>query len=132
MITCSVLRCQLPGSAFVVGRRMSDGFREAYLCQAYVCGEHKTMIEAGCRWELQEDYVLLEPDLPPMLEGWSAHSSVGTEGIRLRLETSASSPPFEVFLTPDDARKLALIIGPPTGAMWSPAFWEGRTGSEED
>jgi hypothetical protein len=126
MITCSVLRCQSSGSTFVVGKRMNNDFHETYLCEAYVCGEHKAKIEAGCRWELQEDYVLMEPDLPPMLEGWSALASVGTEGFKLTLETAGCAKPFEVFLTPDDAKKLALIISPPPATRLGPGLSQRR------
>jgi hypothetical protein len=57
----------------------------------------------------------MEPDLSPRLEGCSAVATVGTEGVRLTLETTGCSQPFEVFLTPSEAKRVAACISPPPG-----------------
>ena len=108
MINCAVLRCQDPGFSFVTGGHKSRDFYEAY-----VCAGHKALIEAGYPWDMHGGHVLMGQDMAPTLERWSARASVGTEGFTLTLESADHIKPFEVFLSPADARMLAAFINAP-------------------
>jgi hypothetical protein len=101
MITCSVLRCQNPGSGFVTGGRKRRDFHEAY-----VCAEHKARIDSGSHWDIQDTHVLMDQDLAPALERWSGRDSMGTPGYTLSFEAPGQDKPFEVFLTPADVKYL--------------------------
>lgn len=106
MINCSVLRCTNPGSAFVAGtQNLTVGYHEAY-----VCAEHKTLMDAGTPWDMQERYVLMGHDLAPVLGNWSARPSAGSNGFTLRLEIAGQIKPLEVFLTLTEAKTLAAFI----------------------
>jgi hypothetical protein len=89
------------------------------------------MIEAGLRWELHEDCVLMEPDVAPRLESCSATAGVGTEGVRLTLTAAGSSAPFEVFLSPETAKELSAFLSPAPAIRPAPGSSFGRTDSEE-
>lgn len=106
MLPCPVLRCINPGAAFVVSNQDSvGGYREAY-----VCVEHKAVIDAGSPWYMEGHSVLIGEDIPPVLETWSARPSVGCEGFTLTLHVAGHREPFEVFLTPAGAKTLAVFI----------------------
>ncbi|WP_285249840.1 hypothetical protein [Pseudarthrobacter sp. fls2-241-R2A-168] len=106
MVTCSVLRCTNPGSAFTVGsQRLVPGYHEAY-----VCAEHKALIEAGAPWDMEGNLVLMGMDLAPILANWRARPSVGSEGFTLTLEIAGQIKPVEVFLMPSEARTLSSFI----------------------
>lgn len=108
MIICSVLRCTNPGSAFVFGNQnAAAGYHEAYLC-----GEHKAIVDAGAPWDMDERNVLMGRDLAPVLKHWSARPSVGSEGFTLTLEIDGRLKPVEFFLKPTEARTLSKFIGP--------------------
>ncbi|MDQ0871073.1 hypothetical protein QFZ70_003546 [Arthrobacter sp. V1I9] len=112
MINCSVLRCTNPGSAFVAGtQNLTVGYHEAY-----VCAEHKTLIDAGTPWDMQERHVLMGHDLAPVLGNWSARPSTGSNGFTLRLEIAGQIKPFEVFLMPTEAKMLSTFISAANGA----------------
>ncbi|MFC9772087.1 MULTISPECIES: hypothetical protein [unclassified Pseudarthrobacter] len=106
MITCSVIRCRKPGTAFAVG----SGNGPTDYREAYVCAEHQDMIDAGAPWDMQDRFVLMGQDLPPVLATWSARPSVGSEGITLTLEATGQIKPFEVFLMPSDAKSLSEFL----------------------
>jgi hypothetical protein len=106
MLFCPVLRCTKPGAAFVVG---SQGLEGCYR-EAYVCTEHKAVIDAGLFWYLEEHSVLIGSDIPPVLESWAARPSVVAEGFTLTLRVAGHTEPFEIFLTPAEARTLAVFI----------------------
>jgi hypothetical protein len=111
MITCSVLRCTNAGSAFLVGNQnLVAGYHEAF-----VCAEHKALIEAGSPWGMEERYVLLGRDMAPVLQTWSARPSAGSEGFTLTLEIANQAKPIEVFLTSSEARMLAQFISAANG-----------------
>jgi hypothetical protein len=107
MFTCSVLRCTNPGSAFTAGCQnlQAPGYHEAYICT-----EHKALIEAGAPWDMEGRNVLMGQDLAPILANWSARPSVGSEGFTLTLEIEGQIKPFEVFLMPSEARTLSSFI----------------------
>jgi hypothetical protein len=112
MITCSVLRCTNPGFAFVMaGQRLTAGYREAY-----VCAEHKALIEAGSPWDMQGRNVLIGQDMAPTLERWSARPNVMAGGFTLTLEIAGHIKPIEFLLTPSQARALAMFIAEPQGS----------------
>lgn len=105
MMTCSVLRCQNPGSAVVGGGQ--------YLnrpTQAVVCADHHEQIEAGAPWDVQDGLVLMDQDFAPLLKKWATRSSVGAQGFTLSLETSNSSKPFDVFISPEQAKLLHMLL----------------------
>lgn len=107
MITCSVLRCTNSGAAFVAGNQTAvAGYHEAYICE-----QHKALIDAGAPWDMDDEHnVLLGRDLAPILENWSARPSVGSEGFTLTLEIAGKLEPVEIFLMPTDARTLSTFI----------------------
>jgi hypothetical protein len=105
MATCSVLRCTNPGSAYAAGSHPAAGYHSAY-----VCGEHRALIESGSPWDMEGCSVLTGQDMPPVLENWSARPSEGSEGFRLTLEAAGGIKPFEVFLTPTEAKTLASFL----------------------
>lgn len=78
--------------------------------EAYICAEHKALIEAGSPWDMEGRIVLMGRDLAPVLENWSARPSVGSEGFTLTLEVAGQIKPFEVFVLPTEARTLSSII----------------------
>jgi hypothetical protein len=106
MLPCPVLRCTNPGAAFVVGRQ---GHRGGYR-EAYVCDDHKALIDAGSPWCMEGHSVLLGQDITPVLESWSARPSVGAEGFTLTLQVAGQIKPFDVFLTASEAKTLAAFI----------------------
>lgn len=106
MLNCSVLRCTNLGSAFVAGNRKSAaGYHEAY-----VCAQHKALIEAGSPWDMEGRIVLMGQDLASVLEKWSARPSVGSEGLTLTLEGASCLKPCEFFLMPAEARALFKFL----------------------
>jgi hypothetical protein len=106
MFTCSVLRCTNLGSAFAAGSQtLVAGYREAY-----VCAEHKAVIDAGAPWDMEGHTVLMGQDLAPILENWHARPSVGSEGFTLTLEIAGQIKPVEVFLMPTEAMTLSSFI----------------------
>jgi hypothetical protein len=106
MVTCSVLRCTNPGSAFIVGSQpLASGYHEAY-----VCAGHKTLIEAGAPWDMEGPMVLMGQDLAPILENWRIRASVGSEGFTVTLELAGQMKPVEVFLMPSEVRTLSGFI----------------------
>jgi hypothetical protein len=95
-----------PGSAFMAGcLNLAAGYHEAF-----ICAEHKTLIEAGSPWDMEGGKVLMGRDLAPILENWSARPSVGSEGFTLTFEIAGQIKPFEVFLLPTEARTLSAFI----------------------
>jgi hypothetical protein len=54
--------------------------------------------------------VLTGQDMPPVLQNWSARPSEGSEGFTLTLEAAGGIKPFEVFLTPAEAKTLASFL----------------------
>lgn len=106
MFTCSVLRCSNPGSAFTAGsQRATTGYHEAF-----VCAEHRALIDAGAPWDMEGRHVLMGQDLPPILENWSARLCAGSKGFTLTLEIAGQLKPLEVFLMPTEARTLSTFI----------------------
>lgn len=105
MIECSVLRCTNPGTAFIAGDHSASGFREAY-----ICADHKALIDAGAPWDMDENIVLMGRDLAPLLEYWSARPSAGSEGFTLTLQIAGRIEPVEVFLMPNEAKSLSSFI----------------------
>jgi hypothetical protein len=106
MVTCAVLRCTHPGSAFIVGTpSLTAGYHEAF-----VCAEHKALRDAGSPWDMEGRYVLMGRDMPPTLENWSARPSVGSEGFTLTLEIAGQIRPVEVLLMPTEAKTLSMFI----------------------
>jgi hypothetical protein len=106
MFTCSVLRCTNPGAAFTAGsQNLVAGYHEAY-----VCVEHKALIEAGEPWDMEGHSVLMGRDLAPILDSWSARPSAGSEGFTLTLEIAGQIKPVEVFLMPEEAKTLSSFI----------------------
>lgn len=111
MLSCSVLRCTNPGSAFIVGsQNLAANYHEAY-----VCATHKALIEIGSLWDMQGRHVLMGQDLAPVLRNWSARPSTGSEGFTLILEIAGQIKPFEVFLMPTEARTLSMFIDAANG-----------------
>lgn len=107
MLTCTVLRCTNSGSGFIAGsQKAAVGYHEAY-----VCAEHKALIEAGSPWDMEGRIVLMGQDLAPILSNWSVRRSVGSEGFTLTLEVACHVMPFEVFLKPVEARALFNFLG---------------------
>lgn len=105
-VMCPVIRCANPGVAFVVGSQgQSGGYREAY-----VCAEHKALIDAGSAWYMEGHSVLMGQDIPPVLESWSARPCVEAEGFTLTLHVAGQTNPVDVFLTPTEARTLVVFI----------------------
>ncbi|WP_147394443.1 hypothetical protein [Arthrobacter cheniae] len=49
-------------------------------------------------------------DIPPVLESWAARPSIVAEGFTLTLRVAGQTKPFDVFLTPAEARTLAMFI----------------------
>ena len=95
-----------PGSAFTAGSQsLVAGYREAY-----VCAEHKAVIDAGAPWDMEGQTVLMGQDLAPILENWHARPSVGSEGFTLTLEIAGQIKPVEVFLMPTEAMTLSSFI----------------------
>jgi hypothetical protein len=119
MRTCSVLRCQNPGSTSVVAGHKSTGFHEVY-----VCAEHGARIDAGAYWDLRGDDVVMDRDMAPALLGWSLLPSAGTNGFTLVLEAAGRSEPIEVFLTPAESKSLALFLYPSSGLPLPPDIVE--------
>jgi hypothetical protein len=78
--------------------------------EAYVCAQHKALIEAGSSWDMDGRYVLMGQDLAPVLEDWSARQSVGSAGFTLTLEVAGQIKPLEVFVKPAEARALSRFI----------------------
>lgn len=108
MLTCTVLRCTKPGSGFVAGHRKSaTDYHEAY-----VCAEHKALIETGSPWDMEGCIVLMGQDLAPILVNCSARPCVGSQGFTLTLEIACHIKPLEVFLGPAEARALLNFIQP--------------------
>ncbi|MHA7278455.1 hypothetical protein ACX80H_01700 [Arthrobacter sp. MDT2-2] len=68
------------------------------------------MIDAGSPWCIEGHSVLLGQDITPVLESWSARPSVGVDGFTLTVQVAGQIKPFEVFLTPTEARTLAVFI----------------------
>lgn len=113
MLSCPVLRCTNRGAAFVMGSQgLAGGYREAY-----VCVEHKALIDAGSPWYMDGHWVLMGDDIPPVLEGWSACPSIGADGFTLTLHIVRQAQPIKIFLTPTEARTLALIITSATNGI---------------
>jgi hypothetical protein len=81
-----------PGSAFVVGGQMMNDLHEAY-----VCPEHKEMIDAESLWDIHAGQVLIEQDMAPTLERWSSRESSGTVGFTLTLEAAGLTKPLKSF-----------------------------------
>lgn len=103
MTTCSVLRCQTPGSTVVTGGQHLNQRHEAL-----ICAEHKQQIDQGALWDMH-DYgqVVMGHDMPPLLTGWKLSDSRGTRGFKLSLKTDdPEAKPFEVFVTPQMAKVL--------------------------
>lgn len=110
MLPCPVLRCVHPAGAFVAGKQgLGDDYREAY-----VCFEHKALIDAGAPWQMEGPSVLMGQDIAPVLEGCSARPGVGAEGFTLTLRVAGQIAPVDVFLTPTEARTLAVFINAAT------------------
>ncbi|MDN4611803.1 hypothetical protein [Arthrobacter burdickii] len=106
MLPCPVLRCTNPGAAFVMDRQGLGGrYREAY-----VCAEHKALIDAGSPWHLENHSVVIGQDVPPVLESWSARPSLEADGFTLTLHIAGRTNPVDVFMTPTEARTLAVFI----------------------
>lgn len=103
MLSCPVLRCMNFGAAFVVGRGLRGGY-----CEAYVCADHKALIDAGSPWYMEGRLVLIGEEIPPVLEGSSVRPSMGADGFTLILDVAGQPKPFEVLLTPREARMLAV------------------------
>ncbi|MET1086963.1 MAG: hypothetical protein ABWY04_07570 [Arthrobacter sp.] len=78
--------------------------------EAYVCVEHKALMEAGEPWDMEGRWVLMGRDLAPVLDSWSARPSAGSEGFTLTLEIAGQIKPLEVFLMPEEARMLSSFI----------------------
>lgn len=78
--------------------------------EAYICAEHKALIEAGSPWDMDGRHVLMGRDLAPIVEKWSARPSAGSEGFTLTLEITGQIKPFEVFLLPTEARTLSAFL----------------------
>ena len=78
--------------------------------EAYICAEHKALIEGGSPWDMEGGNVLMGRDLAPILLNWSARPSVGSEGFTLTLEIRGQIKPVEVFLMPSEARSLSSFI----------------------
>lgn len=111
MVTCSVLRCTNVGSVFVTGTPyLTAGHHEAY-----VCAEHKALMDSGAPWDMEDHHVLMGQDIAPLLLTWSARPSVGCEGFTLTLEIEGQIKPFEVFLMPSDASTLSAFINAANG-----------------
>lgn len=106
MLPCPVLRCMNPGAAFVTcSHDRRGGYREAY-----VCAGHKASIDAGDPWYMEGRSVLMGPDIPPVLESWSARPSVAVEGFTLTLHVAGQIEPVDVFLAPTEAKTLIRFI----------------------
>ncbi|MCU1533001.1 MAG: hypothetical protein JWO49_2572 [Arthrobacter sp.] len=121
-----MLRCQKPGSTFVVaGHRIAD-FQEVY-----VCAEHDAKIASGAYWDLCGDQVVMDQDIAPALERWSLRPGMGTKGFTLILETAGGAEPIEMFLTTTDSISLALFLYPSSGLPLPPEFVEAFS-KEED
>ncbi len=105
MVTCSVLRCTNPGSAFTAGSHPAATHH-----RAHICGEHQALIESGSPWDMEGCSILIGQDMPQILENWFARPSVGSEGFRLTLEVAGQIKPFELFLTPTEAKVLASFL----------------------
>jgi hypothetical protein len=54
--------------------------------------------------------ILVGQDMPQILENWFARPCVGSEGFTLTLEVAGRIKPFEVFLTPTEAKALASFL----------------------
>ncbi|MGY2743200.1 hypothetical protein [Arthrobacter sp. UYCu723] len=121
-----MLRCQNPGSAFVVAGHRSADFHEVY-----VCAEHKAKVDSGAHWDLCGDHVVMDQDIAPALERWSLRPSMGTEGFTLILETAGRTEPIEMFLTTTDSISLALFLYPSSGLPLPPEFVEALSKEEE-
>jgi hypothetical protein len=78
--------------------------------EAYICADHKALIEAGSPWDMEGRNVLMGQDLAPILENWSARPSMGSQGFTLTLEIAGQIKPFEVFLMPTEAKTLSTFI----------------------
>jgi hypothetical protein len=89
-----------------------DGYPEAY-----VCAEHKAMIDLGCPWDMEGHNVVMGQDLAPVLATWSARPSVGSEGFTLTLEIKGGIKPIEVFLKPAEARTLSMFLDAANGDL---------------
>lgn len=83
--------------------------------EAFVCAEHRALIEAGSPWDMEGRNVLMGQDLAPLLENWSARPSVGSEGFTLTLEIAGQIKPFEVFVMPTEARTMSTFIDAANG-----------------
>ncbi len=83
--------------------------------EAFVCAEHRALIEAGSPWDMEGRNVLMGRDLAPLLEHWSARPSVGSEGFTLTLDIAGQIKPFEVFLMPTEVRTLSTFIDAANG-----------------
>lgn len=125
--TCSVLRCQKPGSTFVVVGQKSADLREVY-----VCPEHEAEIESGANWDLRGDQVLMDHDIAPVLESWSLRPSMGSDGFTLVLEAAGLSEPVEIFLTTPVSKSLALFLYPSSGLPLPAELMEALRREEAD
>lgn len=106
MLPCPVLRCTNVGAAFVTGSHDRwGGYQEAY-----VCADHKALIDAGDPWYMDGHSVLMGADIPPVLKGWSARPGVAVEGFTLTLHVAGQTEPVDVFLTPAEAKALVRFI----------------------
>lgn len=106
MLPCPVLRCANLGAAFVAACQGQSGcYREAY-----VCAEHRALIDGGAPWYMEGHCVLMGQDIPPVLESWSARPGLGAEGFTLTMHVAGRAEASDVFLTPTTARALALFI----------------------
>ena len=122
-----MLRCQNPGSTFVVVGHSSADLREVY-----VCPEHEAGIESGAHWDLCGDQVLMTQDIAPALESWSLRPSMGTDGFTLVLEAAGRSEPVEFFLTTSVSRSLALFLYPSSGLPLPVEIMEALRREEAD
>jgi hypothetical protein len=92
------------------GQNAAAGYHEAF-----VCAEHRALIEAGCPWDMEGRDVLMGQDLAPILKNWSARPSCGSEGFTLTLEIEGQIKPIEVFLLPTEAKTLSTFIDAANG-----------------
>lgn len=93
-----------------------------------MCADHKALIDAGSTWYMEGRLVLIGEDIPPVLEGSSVRPSVGSDGFTLILDVAGQTKPFEVFLTPSEARMLAVLMNTasndsPLASIDSPMLW---------
>lgn len=106
MPTCAVLRCQSPGSVLITGGQHLNQPHEAVICV-----KHYNDIQAGDPWDVHDHgQVVMGQDMPPRVTGWKHSDSRGSRGFTLSLTTDPETKPFDVFITPELAKHLHMIL----------------------